>query len=99
MLFKWFFPGLIDDSLPAEIRSEPQLSVKYQTLLSRSAALFQALQYMADPKHQYPIENKNVRRSNHPEYQYQSDCMTLHTALYHITFYRLTQITSPYKSP
>lgn len=29
MLFKWFFPGLIDDSLPAEIRSEPQLSVKY----------------------------------------------------------------------
>lgn len=47
MLFKWFFPGLIDDSLPAEIRSEPQLSVKYQTLLSRSAALFQALQYMA----------------------------------------------------
>ena len=58
MLFKWFFPGLIDDSLPAEIRSEPQLSVKYQTLLSRSAALFQALQYMADPKHQYPIEIK-----------------------------------------
>ena len=56
MLFKWFFPGLIDDSLPAEIRSEPQLSVKYQTLLSRSAALFQALQYMADPKHQSKIK-------------------------------------------